>query len=100
MTNTRRKSKVYSNVIWFKPVGNGYIDLIVTRGRAVQLIDELAQLPIIVSDLSWWCLCTVESQAKLAALMEWVDHSIDLERLVQRMCWLPVLRDNEAWDSI
>lgn len=48
-----------------QPTGNGYIDLIVGRNIAIQLIEELAQLPIVVSDLSWWCLCTEESKTKL-----------------------------------
>lgn len=47
-----------------QPVGNGYIDLIVARSRASRLIEELAQLPVIVTALSWWCLVTAESQAK------------------------------------
>ncbi len=46
-------------------MGDGYIDLILPRLRAVALIRELAQLPIAVQRVTWWCHCTTESKAAL-----------------------------------
>jgi len=46
-------------------VGNGYIDMIVLRSNALALISDLTQINICVNVLSWWCLCTPESQATL-----------------------------------
>ncbi len=48
-----------------QPVGVGYIDLILPKGDALALIKELAQLPVAVESLSWWCLCTQQSKATL-----------------------------------
>lgn len=47
------------------PVGKGYIDLIISREKAVGLTKELAQLPVAVTSISWWCLCTPESRLQL-----------------------------------
>jgi hypothetical protein len=40
------------------PVGAGYIDLILDREDAVDLVDELASIPIALRQISWWCHCT------------------------------------------
>jgi hypothetical protein len=47
------------------PVGKGYIDLIIARSRAHALIDELAHLPVAVRAVTWWCLCTAETESRL-----------------------------------
>jgi hypothetical protein len=46
-------------------VGNGYIDIILPRHKAVTLVRDLAQLPVTVESLTWWCLCTPASKATL-----------------------------------
>lgn len=43
------------------PVGDGYIDLILPIPQALMLLDALAQLPIAVNALTWWCYCTPSS---------------------------------------
>jgi hypothetical protein len=47
-----------------QPVGNGYIDLILSCDRAILLIEELAKLPVAVTNLTWWCSCTTESKVQ------------------------------------
>lgn len=47
-----------------QPVGNGYIDLILPCDRAILLIEELAKLPVAVTNLTWWCCCTPESKVQ------------------------------------
>jgi hypothetical protein len=47
------------------PVGNGYMDLVVARGKASELIQKLARLPVAVEGMSWWCHVTPESRARL-----------------------------------
>lgn len=48
-----------------QPVGNGFVDLIVSRSNALGLLDELAKLSIRAESVSWWCLCTPENQTRL-----------------------------------
>jgi len=47
-----------------QPVGDGYIDLIVDRARALELIAELTDLRVAVERLTWWCNVTPENQSK------------------------------------
>jgi hypothetical protein len=47
-----------------QPAAGGYIDLILTRFNAVKAIQALAELPVAVVDLSWWCHVTPENKGK------------------------------------
>lgn len=46
------------------PASNGYIDLIVGRESAGELIRKLARLPVAIEGLSWWCHVTPESRVQ------------------------------------
>jgi hypothetical protein len=48
-----------------QPVGTGYIDLILERGKTAHLVQELARLPVAVHYIAWWCHCTPESKLSL-----------------------------------
>ena len=47
------------------PVGSGYVDLILPCRDAVACIERLAELPVAVHFLTWWCHCTPESTSRL-----------------------------------
>lgn len=47
------------------PVGNGYIDLIVMREKAVQLVRDLIHLPVGVSHVTWWCWAPADERDRL-----------------------------------
>ena len=47
-----------------QPAAGGYIDLILSRSNAVKVIQALAELPVAVVDLSWWCHVTPENKEK------------------------------------
>ena len=44
------------------PVGSGYIDLIVSRDKYFEFIDELTQIGLMVEAVSWWCHATDENK--------------------------------------
>lgn len=41
-----------------QPVGTGYIDLIVLNQFVDSFINELSDINILVSGITWWCHCT------------------------------------------
>ena len=43
-------------------VGNGYIDIIVTRDRYADFINELTETGFVVGAVSWWCHATEENK--------------------------------------
>jgi hypothetical protein len=47
-----------------QPAAGGYIDLLIPRSNAVKAIKALAELPVAVVDLSWWCFVTPENIEK------------------------------------
>ncbi|MBO4950139.1 MAG: hypothetical protein J6E38_03875 [Clostridia bacterium] len=42
-------------------VGNGYIDCIVPE-KIDSFIDELTKIGVFVTDISWWCHCTLSNK--------------------------------------
>jgi hypothetical protein len=46
-------------------VGSGYIDMIMSIEKSIIFIKELTAINVAVEKLSWWCLTTPESRAKL-----------------------------------
>jgi len=38
-----------------QPVGNGYIDCIIMKNNLERFIEEVSNLGILISDISWWC---------------------------------------------
>ncbi|MCQ4088410.1 hypothetical protein [Saccharibacillus sp. JS10] len=47
-----------------QPVGNGYIDLIVTDEYIESFLTDLTQANIIVESISWWCHCKKYTTSK------------------------------------
>ena len=48
-----------------QPVGVGYIDLILKKENALNLIRELTNLSVAVYSLTWWCHFTLETASQL-----------------------------------
>ncbi|MCP4178629.1 MAG: hypothetical protein GY756_12770 [bacterium] len=46
------------------PVGTGYIDIITPRDKYVDFINELTELDLVVSSVSWWCNASKENKKK------------------------------------
>ena len=46
------------------PTGSGYIDLIISREKFIEFIDELTQIGLMVEAVSWWCHVTDENRKR------------------------------------
>ncbi|QQR54509.1 hypothetical protein IPG41_04910 [Candidatus Peregrinibacteria bacterium] len=47
-----------------QPVGNGYIDIILSFEQASHFIKDLTKLGIAVETISWWCHCLAGNEKK------------------------------------
>jgi hypothetical protein len=47
-----------------QPVGDGYIDLIISTTKAVTFIQSVTDIPIAIEGMSWWCNMTEENTNK------------------------------------
>jgi hypothetical protein len=54
--------EVLLNKYKVQPVGNGYIDLIVSNELIEAFLNELTNNYIIIKGVTWWCHCTRESK--------------------------------------
>ena len=75
------------------PVGNGYIDLILPIQPSLDLIDALAQLPIAVGALTWWCHCTPTS-----AMTQGCPHGLGGPNNPFGLGWFSELSGPVGWD--
>ena len=46
-------------------VGNGYTDLILPISESLKLIEELTKMQVALKTITYWCLCTPESEKNL-----------------------------------